>query len=67
MKRVKIMVELDLGMFHDEDDLSEKHLLELLTVWDRSLIEKETPLQIMIEDTDTNLISNLIPCGETDT
>lgn len=65
MKRVKIIMEIDLGVFPNESDLSEQHLLRLYHTVEKPPWVVETPLQIVVEDVDTGLISNLIPLGET--
>ena len=66
MKKVTVTLEVDLGVFMDGSDLSQERILEIVRVADRSLMI-ETPVQIVIEDLDTNLITKLIPIGETST
>jgi hypothetical protein len=67
MKRVKIVVQVDMGVFNDNDDLSQERLIKLYRIVDRPPWISDTLLQIVVTDMDTNLISNLIPIGESDT
>ena len=66
MKQVAVILEVELGVFTDDEDLSAPRILEIIRVADRSLMV-ETPVQIVVTDTDTGLITTLIPIGDTST
>jgi hypothetical protein len=64
MKRVRATVEIDLGVFTDQEDSSKKRLLQVMTsIQDRIEMPVKT-LELAVSDIYTNLITALYGFGE---
>lgn len=64
MKRVKAVVQIDLGVFTDQEDCSKTRLSQVISSIQDRIEMPVNPLELTVFDIDTNLITELYGFGE---